>query len=452
MPASRGVVRSNKHAIRLSLYIALMILDGVALIVAAGFAGRIRGAEWLAPGGIGLGIAIVPLYELMAFKGQAFSMRALRNVGESVRSSLGALGTTMMVLLFFTFFGQLGDEISRVAFLIAMAGSAVLIVLGRYLFHILVVSQRIDDLLDEVLVIDGVHTPYSPTARVIDAAALNLRPDLRDPVMLGRLADYFADADRVVIASVPDRQHDWSLLLKGMNIIGEIVLLEGNSIGAIGVNRFNGQHTVVVSRGPLDVSNRAKKRTVDVAFAVAALIALSPLLIIVAIAIKLESPGPVFFRQKRVGRDNRLFDILKFRSMKVETCDANGDRSTSRDDDRITRVGKFIRSTSIDELPQLINVLNGDMSVVGPRPHALGSLAGDQLFWEVTERYWLRHSLKPGMTGLAQVRGLRGATNAKEDLERRLQADLEYINDWQLWRDFVIVFRTVKVLVHSQAY
>jgi lipopolysaccharide/colanic/teichoic acid biosynthesis glycosyltransferase len=106
----------------------------------------------------------------------------------------------------------------------------------------------------------------------------------------------------------------------------------------------------------------------------------------------------------------------------------------------------------VDELPQLINVLLGSMSIVGPRPHALGSLAGDQLFWHVDERYWQRHALKPGITGLAQVRGHRGATHTREHLTSRLQADLEYMTGWSLWRDISIVLRTAKVLVHPDAY
>ncbi len=443
---------TNKHTVRLSLYASLALLDSVALTIASGCSAYWHGARWLGPNGIGLGIAIIPLYGLMAFRGSAYSMHALRSGGNSVGSAMSALVATTMALLFFMFVGQFGDDISRLVFLTTIAGGAVLISAGRYAFNVLVSRRKIGALVDEVLVVDGVPFDSTTSARVIDASLFGLRPDFQDPVMLARLSSHLANADRVIVASVPERQHDWSLLLKGMNIIGEIVSLEGNSIGAIGVARFAGQHTVVVSRGPLDIANRAKKRAIDVAFAVAALIALAPLLLIVAIAIKLETKGPVFFRQARVGRDNRIFKIVKFRSMRVETCDANGNRSTARDDDRITRVGRFIRKTSIDELPQLFNVLDGDMSLVGPRPHALGSMAGDKLFWEVTERYWLRHSLKPGITGLAQVRGLRGATDDYEDLEKRLQADLEYIANWRLWSDIVIVFRTAMVLVHNKAY
>jgi lipopolysaccharide/colanic/teichoic acid biosynthesis glycosyltransferase len=143
---------------------------------------------------------------------------------------------------------------------------------------------------------------------------------------------------------------------------------------------------------------------------------------------------------------------MKFRSMTENKVGKDGGQSASKDDKRVTRIGKFIRSTSIDELPQLFNVLRGDMSLVGPRPHATGSLAGDKLFWEVDARYWQRHALKPGLTGLAQIRGLRGATDREEDLSGRLNADLEYLAGWSLWRDMWIIMATFRVLVHDKAY
>ncbi len=115
-------------------------------------------------------------------------------------------------------------------------------------------------------------------------------------------------------------------------------------------------------------------------------------------------------------------------------------------------MGRFIRRTSIDELPQLFNVLRGDMSIVGPRPHALGSLAGEHLFWEAADGYWLRHALKPGMTGLAQVRGFRGATRSPEDVRQRVRADLEYLIKWSLWRDVLILLKTCRVVVHENAF
>lgn len=138
--------------------------------------------------------------------------------------------------------------------------------------------------------------------------------------------------------------------------------------------------------------------------------------------------------------------------MRTDREDSAGSRSASQTDDRVTRVGRLIRRTSIDELPQLFNVLKGDMSLVGPRPHALGSQAYDKLFWEVDGRYWQRHALKPGLTGLAQIRGLRGATDRESDLQQRLNADLEYVDGWSPWRDIGILLRTLRVVVHPRAF
>jgi lipopolysaccharide/colanic/teichoic acid biosynthesis glycosyltransferase len=271
---------------------------------------------------------------------------------------------------------------------------------------------------------------------VLDARASGIVPDLRNPETLRRMADIIAPYDRVIISTTPDRQQSWAMMLKPYDASGEILIEPGGMLGAIALSRYLGEDTIVVSRGPMSLPNRIKKRLVDLLIAGLATFILAPLLIVVAVAIKFDSPGPVLFAQTRVGHSNKWFRIFKFRSMRIETND----------------VGRFIRKTSIDELPQLFNVLKGDMSIVGPRPHALGSLAGDKLFWEVNDQYWTRHALKPGITGLAQVRGFRGATENHEDIENRLQADLEYINGWRMWRDISIMLSTLKVLVHPKAY
>jgi lipopolysaccharide/colanic/teichoic acid biosynthesis glycosyltransferase len=209
---------------------------------------------------------------------------------------------------------------------------------------------------------------------------------------------------------------------------------------------------LVVSRGHLGMRSRVTKRAFDLAVSLFALLLLSPLLLACALAIKLDDQGPVFFRQRRMGRGNQFFDIYKFRTMRADRSDVAGNRSAAKDDDRITRVGRFMRKTSLDELPQLINVVLGEMSIVGPRPHALGSQAGEKMFWQVDRKYWQRHCLRPGITGLAQVRGFRGATDTERDLINRLRADLEYLNNWSLWGDIRIMFGTLKVLVHDRAF
>ncbi len=168
----------------------------------------------------------------------------------------------------------------------------------------------------------------------------------------------------------------------------------------------------------------------------------APIMAAVALAIKLESPGPVLFRQKRYGFNNELIEVWKFRSMYVDRCDADARKLVTKDDPRVTRVGRFIRKTSLDELPQLFNVLKGDLSLVGPRPHATQAKAADALYQEVVEGYFARHKVKPGITGWAQINGWRGETDTYEKIEKRVQYDLEYIENWSLWFDIYILLMT----------
>ena len=177
------------------------------------------------------------------------------------------------------------------------------------------------------------------------------------------------------------------------------------------------------------------------------LIALAPLLALIALAIRLDSPGPVFFRQKRYGFNHNLFDCWKFRTMHHHMTDANAEVLTRRDDARVTRVGRFLRRTSLDELPQLINVVKGDMSLVGPRPHATSAKAAGRLYEEAVDAYAARHRVKPGITGWAQVNGWRGETDTLEKIQRRVEYDLFYIDNWSLALDLKILLRTAVVVI-----
>jgi lipopolysaccharide/colanic/teichoic acid biosynthesis glycosyltransferase len=286
----------------------------------------------------------------------------------------------------------------------------------------------------------------------IDAESYQVSPDASDPSNLDRLGCSMQNMDRVIV-SCPHAHRDlWTPLLRAAGVQGEFVSDALWQLGALKLQVERGFCTVVVSAKPLGVEARVSKRLMDLVLSTMALLALAPLMVVVAILIRLEDGGPVLFRQRRMGRGNRFFWIYKFRSMSAERGDADGVNSALRDDDRTTRIGRFIRKTSIDELPQLVNVWLGDMSLVGPRPHALGSQAGEKLFWEVDGRYWNRHVLKPGLTGLAQIRGLRGATESEQDLTDRLQSDLEYIANWNFWLDITILLSTARVLVHKNAY
>jgi lipopolysaccharide/colanic/teichoic acid biosynthesis glycosyltransferase len=187
----------------------------------------------------------------------------------------------------------------------------------------------------------------------------------------------------------------------------------------------------------------AAKRTLDIVGASFGLLLFAPLLIAIAIAVKVTSPGPIFFRQKRYGYHNRRFYIYKFRTMHIHLCDYRGTSQVTADDSRITPLGRILRRSSLDELPQLINVLIGDMSLVGPRPHVPGMLAGGLLYEELTPYYFQRHNMRPGMTGLAQVSGHRGETTVPLLAIERLDHDLQYIEKWSLWLDLSIILRTL---------
>jgi lipopolysaccharide/colanic/teichoic acid biosynthesis glycosyltransferase len=170
----------------------------------------------------------------------------------------------------------------------------------------------------------------------------------------------------------------------------------------------------------------------------------------VAIAIKLESRGPMLFRQPRLGFNGVPFEVWKFRSMYAEAGDLGASRQTERGDARVTRVGRFIRRTSIDELPQLFNVLRGHMSVVGPRPHALHTSAAGRNFQDLVDSYAARHRVLPGMTGWAQVHGLRGAVELPHKIEQRVQYDLFYIDNWSIWLDIRTMLMTLRVLIDGR--
>jgi Undecaprenyl-phosphate glucose phosphotransferase len=204
---------------------------------------------------------------------------------------------------------------------------------------------------------------------------------------------------------------------------------------------------------PLRDINTIVKRLEDVIVASAALLLLSPLLLLTALLIKLTSRGPILFVQPRFGFNNREIFVLKFRSMYAEQQDVFGEQRTLKNDSRITPVGSIIRKLSIDELPQLWNVLRGDMSIVGPRPHAIHMKVGDRFYFDAVRGYSARHRVKPGITGLAQVRGLRGEIDTIDRAKRRVELDKYYIDNWSLGFDLQIIFETAfKIVADKNAY
>jgi len=440
----------NSRQVRLAVYGIQFLLDFAAIYIAERIASGMHITDHMAGHLDPVMMMLFPAYALIAFLINCYSFDAMMSATRSLTRMASSLALSFGLILVFTF--ALGQEHTLSRPEMFKTGLFALALLTMVRPPMLLLVRRLGNaFLARLLIIDGQPATTSAEFEVLDAREAGLTPDLRNPHMLDAFAALVHGYDRVVVSCPAERRESWAIYLKGSGCWGQLLIPELHAIAYSG-GAGGMAPGIVVSVGPLNMRNRILKRIFDLSIAVPAVIALSPLLFLTALVIKLESAGPILFRQRRMGRGNQMFHVYKFRSMRVECSDADGNRSASRDDDRITRVGRIIRATSIDELPQLFNVILGDMSLVGPRPHALGSLAGERLFWHVDQRYWLRHALKPGITGLAQVRGYRGATDREEDLVNRLQSDLEYVSDWSIVGDISILVRTAVVLAHKNAY
>ncbi|WP_255266817.1 exopolysaccharide biosynthesis polyprenyl glycosylphosphotransferase [Sphingomonas adhaesiva] len=443
----------NREQARVRSYVALAFCDALVVVVSFLVANGIYLGDAMAVHGTTMAWVAVPVYLWMAAASGAYSGAVLRSPRTGASKAVRALVCACAAMLIIAYSFKVGAAFSRVIFWIGT-----LIAISFLFFQRLAMGRLILRILggtpiSTVVIVDGIDWTENEADVVLDAVQMGFDPATEDPFQYHHLAKMIACADRVVIACRDERIVAWAHVLKCMAVDGEILAPEVDRIGMIGVGRHHDRRTLVVSAGPLHLRDRTVKRMFDIVVSALALVLLSPLMIAVAIAIRLESPGPVLFLQQRIGRDNTLFMMLKFRSMYHHQSDPSASVLTARHgDSRVTRVGAFIRRNSIDELPQLLNVLKGDMSIVGPRPHALSAKAADQLYWEIDERYRHRHAVKPGVTGLAQIRGYRGATVSASDLTNRLSSDLEYLRDWSMGKDLWILFRTVAVLRHDNAF
>lgn len=438
--------------VRLLCFALLAILDFVILLTAL-FLTVGPGPTVTANLPLSSSLILAAAYPFIAFSFGAYSHEAITSIASACSAATKGYGAS---LLFAVYPALLYDALAQtfgwdlvLAFMAAYATTCIVHVafvqfVHRFLHERVLTRIFVDDADEKVSALKGYVT--------IDARQTVLEPNLADPDMLARIGTALSGVDRIVVHCPIERREAWAMVLKGLGVDGFILAPELASLGIRDADLRTGAAFLAVSKGPLDLRNRVLKRLLDLAICIPLLIVLAIPMLLIAIAIRVESPGAALFTQSRIGQHNNTFQILKFRSMRAEVCDAAGQRSTSRDDDRITPLGAWLRRTSIDELPQLINVLHGEMSLVGPRPHASASRAENKLFWEIDSRYFVRHSVKPGITGLAQVSGLRGATQSTDDLVQRLRADLSYSSNWSVWVDLSILLRTFGVLTHKNAY
>ncbi|HVJ55912.1 MAG TPA: undecaprenyl-phosphate glucose phosphotransferase [Aliidongia sp.] len=312
--------------------------------------------------------------------------------------------------------------------------------------------------------IESLERLRQPWTRILGVFDDRRRPGTSMRVMgypvLGTIAELvpFTRQNRVdeVIIALP-----WGAEARVQEIMGQIGEIPANvhmgpepmvqSFANPRMVDLDGMPTLNVMAKPLTAGDWVVKGVEDMLIAGAAVLLLSPLLLLIALAIKLDSPGPVFFRQKRYGFNNNLIEVFKFRSMHHHMADNNADKLATRDDPRVTRIGRFLRRSSLDELPQLFNVLRGEMSIVGPRPHALHAKADGKLYQNVVDNYAKRHKIRPGITGWAQVNGWRGETDTEDKIIRRVECDLFYIENWSFSLDIYIIVMTAFALVGTKS-
>lgn len=417
---------------------------------------------------------VAALYATLAVSGKAYHVASVMRPGRCFDDILIGLGlSTGLLCGVLLGFGHLDPALwARLA--ATTCAALILIVAGRYGLRWGVIRMWRRRIVGSSMVVLGAGEqaarflsrmaatkPYLCTiVGVFDPDRPDRRGQFEGHPLLGDIDELIAHVrtrkiDDVVVAMPWSDDRRIAELVERLKELPINVHLSTDLIGydlatTPAMGRYDELPLFEVVQRPISGLHSALKTAEDYILAGTALILISPLLLMIAIAIKLDSPGPVFFMQKRLGFNNKPFSIYKFRSMYHQTIPESVVRQARRDDPRVTRVGRFIRATSLDELPQLLNVLNGTMSLVGPRPHALSH---NEEYGRQIRGYFARHRVKPGITGWAQVNGLRGETEALDLMAARVRHDVYYANNWSLLFDVRILVLTVAtVLFQKTAY
>ncbi len=451
---------------------ALMLLSGI--VIQAIYVGFSIPLAWAYPLAALLGSALaVVLLELS----DLYQVTALRQPLHYLRTLVLVWSGTFAIMALAAFMMKVSEEFSRVWFGSWFLSGLVLLLAGRIFLSRLVRRWARDGRMERRAVIVGGGNNAETLIRSIEKQPYNDiricgifddRDNRRSPPLvagypkLGTIDELiaFARIARIdmLIVSLPITAEKRVLsMLKKLWVLPVDVRLSAHSnelqfrprsysfIGAVPM--------LDIFDKPINDWDSVAKRVFDIVFSLAGIIAFSPIMIATAIAIKLDSKGPVLFKQKRHGFNNEEIDVYKFRSMYVEDCDASAVKAVTKNDPRVTRVGRFIRKTSIDELPQFFNALFGSLSLVGPRPHAVAAKTHNLLYTEVVDGYFARHRVKPGVTGWAQINGWRGEVDTDEKIRNRTEFDLYYIENWSLMLDLKILFLTpIRLLKSENAY
>ncbi len=384
------------------------------------------------------------------------------------------LGSTMFsLLLTFAFVIKITDEYSRVWAVSWFLISLTLIILLRFWVYQTLQKWGADKKISRNIavigaeehgirlleVINEMKEPWMHVIGVFEDRFSRVPSHIEGSPVLGNvddLIDYVQEhrVDDVIIALPWSAEERMQEIIEKLEVLPVDIRLSPDMIGFTLLNHsyshYCGLPVLNISDKPISGWDYVGKMIFDKTLSTIILILIAPIMLLIAIGIKLDSPGPVFFKQKRYGFNNQLIEVLKFRSMRTDMQDDNAEKLATRNDPRITTLGAFLRRTSLDELPQFINVLKGEMSIVGPRPHATRAKAAGKLYQEQVAKYAVRHKVIPGITGWAQVNGWRGETDTEEKIKRRVEHDLYYIYNWSMLLDIKITLRTLFVFVNSK--
>ncbi|MFZ1814542.1 MAG: undecaprenyl-phosphate glucose phosphotransferase [Rhizobiaceae bacterium] len=454
--------------VRILEFIGLL---GISLAVSLYYIPR---AEWTLGtyGGASMLGAILTICFVQAIDG--YQINSLRRYASQTSKAITGFTLSLIILVIIGFFSKTGIGFSRIWFATWFGTGVVYLMLFRGLVSHVVKGAIADGRLERRAVIVGGGEPAAELIRSLESQS---ESDIR---ICGIFDDRTDDRSPAIVAGYPKlgtvpelvefgRMARIDMLIVSLPLAAEKRVLQLlKRLWVLPVDIRLSAHTNKLRFRPrsysyegsvpfLDVFDKPiadwdsiSKRAFDVFFSVLALIVLSPIMIGAAIAIRMESKGPVIFRQKRYGFNNEVIEVLKFRSMYHEMADPLAKTVVTKNDPRVTRVGRFIRKTSIDELPQLFNVLRGELSLVGPRPHAVNAHTQNKLWDEVVDGYFARHKVKPGVTGWAQINGWRGEVDKEEKIRERVNCDLYYIENWSLLLDLQILFLTPFRLLNTE--
>lgn len=404
---------------------------------------------------------------------RGYQSRKLFSLSTQMDALINGAAATLFLILVYGFLSGTMREFSRVWLCLSFViGFALLLANRKVMVHVLRQASQRGQMTESIVIVGANEraekiitsigaTPNSNIAMlgVFDDRSRRPMSELLQENFLGStgdMLDYIRRhrVDRVVVA-LPwiSSERTNSLLARLGTVPARIDLVPNDMIWHypnIDMERIGGVPVLTIANGRVERQIGMIKRVEDIVISSIALLLLWPLLLLVAAGVKLGSRGPAIFKQRRHGFNNQVFEVYKFRSMRMQDDNAGVVKQATRGDARITPFGRFLRRSSIDELPQLFNVLRGDMSIVGPRPHAVQH---NDEYGAIIDQYFARHNVKPGITGWAQVKGLRGETDTIDKMHKRVDADLYYIEHWSLLLDLkVIVMTAMTVLFHDTAY